>query len=129
MLRDTGIRHATSWGRNAQNDNPTPWEQLFTYEEEDLPDTLELPFQFWLNVVWSDRHGYETGPRFLGALRGAVDEIVERDLDYGACFHDWVMLASDEERVGWLRGLLSYATKRGAEVMAYTDYGRRVTAP
>mgnify|MGYP003291142865 CR=1 FL=1 len=29
-----------------------------------------------------------------------VDEVAERDLVYGACFHDWVAIASDERRVG-----------------------------
>ena len=60
-------------------------------------------------------------------MKGAVDEIAARDLVYGACFHDWVALASDERRVGWLRGFLRYALERGVEVTTYTDYWRRVT--
>ena len=48
--------------------NPTPWVQPFAYAEEGYPDILELPFQFWLDVVWFDQHGYDTGP---GAARGA----------------------------------------------------------
>lgn len=124
ILRDTGIRYVTSWGRNEQNDNPTPWVQPFTYEDEGFGDILELPFQFWLDVVWFDKHGYDSGPAFLDALRGAVDEVVEHDLVYGACFHDWVMLASDERRAGWLRGFLRYARDRGVDVMTYTDYWR-----
>ena len=98
--------------------------QPFTYEEEGYPDILELPFQFWLDVVWFDQHGYDTGPALLEALKGAVDEVAEHDLVYGACFHDWVMLASDERRVGWLRGFLRYAQRRGVEVTTYTDYWR-----
>jgi peptidoglycan/xylan/chitin deacetylase (PgdA/CDA1 family) len=125
VLRDAGIRYATTWGRNAENGNPTPWVQPFTYDEEGYGDILELPFQFWLDVVWFDQHGYDTGPAFLEALRGAVDHVAERDLVYGACFHDWVMLASDEERVGWLRGFFRYARERGVEVLTYTEYWRR----
>jgi peptidoglycan/xylan/chitin deacetylase (PgdA/CDA1 family) len=113
--------------RNEDNGNPTPWVQPFTYAEEGYADILELPFQFWLDVVWFDQHGYDTGPAFLEALKGAVDEVAERDLVYGACFHDWVMLASDEERVGWLRGFLEYAKARDVEVTTYTDYWRRTT--
>jgi peptidoglycan/xylan/chitin deacetylase (PgdA/CDA1 family) len=128
ILREAGIRYTTSWGRNERNDNPTPWVQPFAYEEEGYPNILELPFQFWLDVVWFDRHGYDTGPALLEALRGAVDEVAERDLVYGACFHEWVMLASDEERVGWLRGFLEYALERGVEITTYTDYWRRVTS-
>ena len=125
LLADAGIRYVTSWGRNEHNDCPTPWVQPFTYADEGFPDLLEIPFQFWLDVVWFDRHGYDTGPQLLDALKGAVDHIVENDLVYGACFHDWVMLASDEEHVGWLRGFLEYATERGVEVTTYTDYWRR----
>jgi len=127
IVRGAGLRYITSWGRNEDNANPTPWVQPFTYDEEGYPDVLELPFQFWLDVVWFDQHGYDTGSAFLEALKGAVDEVAENDLVYGACFHDWVMLASDERRVGWLRGFLRYAHERGVEVTTYTDYWRRVT--
>jgi len=127
LVRAAGLRYVTSWGRNEENGNPTPWVQPFAYAEEGYADILELPFQFWLDVVWFDRHGYDTGPAFLEALKGAVDEIVARDLVYGACFHDWVMLASDERRVGWLRSFLRHAVERGVEVTTYTDYWRRLT--
>jgi peptidoglycan/xylan/chitin deacetylase (PgdA/CDA1 family) len=127
IVRETGLRFVTSWGRNKENGNPTPWVQPFTYDEEGYPDVLELPFQFWLDVVWFDSHGYDTGPALLEALKRAVDEVAEKDLVYGACFHDWVMLASDERRVEWLRGFLRYARQRGVEVTTYTDYWRRVT--
>ena len=125
IVRDCGLRYVTSWGRNEHNLNPTPWVQPFTYEDEGFPEILELPFQFWLDGIWFDQHGYDSGESYLRALRGAVDEIVEQDLVYGACFHDWVMLASREEDVGWLRGFLEYAVSRGVEVLTYTDYWRR----
>ena len=39
ILRDCGIRYVTSWGRNEENANPTPWEvQPFTYDEEGFPE-------------------------------------------------------------------------------------------
>jgi hypothetical protein len=37
------------------------------------------------------------------------------------------MLASDEQRVEWLRGFLRYARQRGVEVTTYTEYWQRVT--
>lgn len=125
IIRIAGLRYITSWGRNEDNGNPTPWVQPFTYDEEGYPDILELPFQFWLDVVWFDQHGYDSGPAFLEALKGAVDEVADNDLVYGACFHDWVMLASDERNVGWLRGFFRYARERGVEITTYTDYWRR----
>jgi peptidoglycan/xylan/chitin deacetylase (PgdA/CDA1 family) len=127
IVRAAGLRYVTSWGRNEQNGNPTPWVQPFSYEAEGYPDILELPFQFWLDVVWFDTHGYDSGPQYLEALKGAVDHIVEHDLVYGACFHDWVALASNEEETGWLRGFLTYARDRGVELTTYTDYWRRIS--
>jgi peptidoglycan/xylan/chitin deacetylase (PgdA/CDA1 family) len=128
IVRAAGLRYVTSWGRNEANSNPTPWVQPFAYADEGYPDIFELPFQFWLDVVWFDQHGYDSGPALLEALKGAVDEVVKDDLVYGACFHDWVAVASDERRVGWIRGFLGYALERGVEVTTYTDYWRRVTS-
>ena len=127
IVRATGLRYVTSWGRNEENANPTPWVQPFAYAEEGFPDIFELPFQFWLDVVWFDQHGYDTGPAYLEALKGAVDTVADEDLVYGACFHDWVAIASDERRVGWLSGFLRYASERGVEVTTYTEYWRRAT--
>jgi hypothetical protein len=128
IVRAAGLRYVTSWGRNEANANPTPWVQPFAYTDEGYPDILELPFQFWLDVVWFDQHGYDSGPALLEALKGAVDEVVKDDLVYGVCFHDWVAVASDERGVGWIRGFLGYALERGVEVTTYTDYWRRVTS-
>lgn len=125
LLRESGIRYVSSWIRNEQNGNPTPWLQPFAYAEEGYADILEIPAQFWLDGIWFDAHGWENGVGFRKALRGAVDEIVERDLVYGACFHDWAVVAADEERTGWIRGFLEYALEQGVEVLTYTEHWRR----
>lgn len=125
LLRDTGIRYVSSWIRNEENGNPTPWLQPFAYEEEGFGDILEIPAQFWLDGIWFDVHGWDNGAGFLEALKGAVDEIVERDLVYGVCFHEWAVLAANEEGTGWIRGFLAYAKERGVEFLTYTDYWRR----
>lgn len=126
-VHDAGLRYVSSWGRNAQGANPTPLAvQPFTYAEEGFADILELPFQFWLDGIWFDEHGYDSGDAYRRALEGLVDSIVDRDVVFGACFHDWTMLAADERRIGWLRGFLAYAKER-VEVMTYTDYWRRAT--
>jgi peptidoglycan/xylan/chitin deacetylase (PgdA/CDA1 family) len=128
IVRKAGLRYVTSWGRNADNGNPSPWDvQPFSYEEEGYPDIFEIPFQFWLDVIWFDQHGYDSGPAYLDALKGAVDVVAEQDIVYGACFHDWVAIASDERKTGWLRGFFTYAKEKGVEVTTYTDYWRRAT--
>src|SRR3954447_1351331 len=39
IVRDTGHSFVTSWGRNEQNGNPTPWGvQPFAYAEEGFPE-------------------------------------------------------------------------------------------
>jgi hypothetical protein len=126
IVAGAGLRYVSSWGRNEQNGNPGPLDvQPFRYAEEGRPDLLELPFQFWLDAIWFDEHGWQDGDGFRAALAGAIDEAAERDLVYGACFHDWAVVAADEERSGWIRGAIEHARARGVEVLSYTDYWRR----
>jgi peptidoglycan/xylan/chitin deacetylase (PgdA/CDA1 family) len=122
IVRDTGHRFVTSWGRNEENGNPTPWVQPFRYEDEGYADLLEIPFQFWLDGVWFDVHGYDQGAAFGGALRGAIDEIAEQDLVFATAFHEWVALEADEEGTRWIRTLIEHARDRGVEIKSYADY-------
>ena len=128
IVRDTGHSFVTSWGRNEQNGNPTPWIQPFAYEEEGFPDLLEIPFQFWLDGIWFDVNGYGEGRAFRKALEGAVDEIAEQDLVFATAFHEWCAVEADEEGTGWIRGLIERARERGVEVMSYADYWARTAA-
>ena len=128
IIADAGLRYVTSWGRNEDDGNPTPWVQPFAYMEEGFPGLLEIPFQFWLDGVWFDAHGYGEGKGFLKALRGAIDEIAEQDLVFATAFHEWCAVAAKEEETGWIRGLIEYARERGVEVMSYSDYWARTTA-
>ena len=128
LVREAGIRYVSSWLRNSENANPTPWIQPFPYEEEGFGDILEIPAQFWLDAIWFDSHGWGNGARFLGSLKQAVDEIVDRDLVYGVCFHEWAVLSANEEGSGWIRGFLGYAQERGVELTTYTQYWRHFTA-
>ena len=125
IVRETGHRFVTSWGRNEDNGNPTPWVQPFAYAEEGFPDLLEIPFQFWLDGIWFDANGYGEGRAFRKALEGAVDEIAEQDLVFATAFHEWVAVEADEEGTGWIRGLIERARERGVEVMSYADYWAR----
>jgi peptidoglycan/xylan/chitin deacetylase (PgdA/CDA1 family) len=127
IVAETGHRYVTSWGRNEQNGNPTPWVQPFAYEEEGFPGILEIPFQFWLDAVWFDTNGYGEGRAFREELKGAIDEIVEHDLVFATAFHEWCAVEANEEGTGWIRGLLEYARERGVEIMTYTDYWAKTT--
>jgi hypothetical protein len=128
IVAQTGHRYVTSWGRNEQNGNPTPFVQPFAYAEEGFPDLLEIPFQFWLDGIWFDANGYGEGRAFRRALEGAVDEIAEHDLVFATAFHEWCALEADEEGTGWIRGLIEHAQRRGVEIMSYSDYWARTAA-
>jgi peptidoglycan/xylan/chitin deacetylase (PgdA/CDA1 family) len=128
IVRETGHSFVTSWGRNEENGNPTPWVQPFAYAEEGFPELLEIPFQFWLDGVWFDTHGYDQGAAFGRALEGAVDEIADRDLVFATAFHEWCALEADEEGTGWIRALIQHAQRRGVEIMSYADYWANATS-
>lgn len=128
IVRDTGHRFVTSWGRNEQNGNPTPWVQPFAYAEEGFPELLEIPFQFWLDGVWFDQHGYGEGRAFGRALRGAIEEIAAQDLVFATAFHEWCAVEADEEGTGWIRTLIEHARTSGVEVMSYRDYWERTAS-
>jgi peptidoglycan/xylan/chitin deacetylase (PgdA/CDA1 family) len=125
IVADTGHRFVTSWGRNEDNGNPTPWVQPFPYDDEGFPGILEIPFQFWLDGIWFDAHGYGEGRAFRKALEGAVDEIAEQDLVFATAFHEWCAVEANEEGTGWIRGLIEHARRRGVEVTSYADYWER----
>jgi peptidoglycan/xylan/chitin deacetylase (PgdA/CDA1 family) len=125
IVAETGHRFVTSWGRNEENGNPTPWVQPFAYTEEGFPGILEIPFQFWLDGIWFDAHGYGEGRAFRKALEGAVDEIAEQDLVFATAFHEWCAVEANEEETGWIRGLIEHARQRGVEIMSYADYWAR----
>jgi peptidoglycan/xylan/chitin deacetylase (PgdA/CDA1 family) len=128
LLAQAGMRYVSSWGRNENNGQPTPFSvQPFWYHEQGHPDILELPFQYWLDGTWFEQNGPERGKEFLQVLRAGIDEIADTDLVYGACFHDWAMLRYREEETGWARGFMAYALEAGVEVMSYGDYYRRLT--
>ncbi len=129
IVEETGHRFVSSWGRNEQNGNPTPWSvQPFTYADEGFQDLLEIPFQFWLDGIWFDVNGYGEGRAFRRALEGAVDHVADQDLVFATAFHEWCAVEANEEGTGWIRGLIERARERGVEVMSYADYWARAAA-
>lgn len=126
ILHDNGIRFVSSWGRNERNEQPTPWSaQPYWYVKQGFPDMLEIPFQFWLDGTWFEAFGPKKGVEFGQLLRGALDEVVEKDLVYGSCFHDWCMVHYNESGTGWVRTLLQHARERNVEILSYTQFYER----
>lgn len=126
LLQDVGIEFVSSWGRNDEHDNPSPLEvQPFWYTDQGFPNVLEIPFQHWLDGFWFEEYGIDRGKDFLDVLKAGVNEILEKDLVYGACFHEWAMVRYDEPGTGWARGIMEYAVEHGVEVMSYGDFYRR----
>ena len=123
VLERCGIRYVSSWGRNEHGENPTPFSvQPFWYSEQGHPEILEIPFQGWLDGVWFEEKGIHLGREYAEVLCDSIDEIVEGDLVYGACFHDWTMLRYDEAGTRWVHSLLSYAREQDVEIVSYSDY-------
>lgn len=125
IVRETGHRYVTSWGRNEQNGNPTPFVQPFAYADEGFPGILEIPFQFWLDGIWFDAHGYGEGLGFRRALRDAIDAICDQDIVFATAFHEWCAVEANEEGTGWIRGLIERARERDVEIMSYSEYWAR----
>lgn len=123
IIDGAGLKYVTSWGRNEEGGNPTPLDvQPFWYENDGYGHILEIPFQFWLDGTWFAVHGNDRGLEFIKVLHSAVDYIVEHDLVYGVCFHDWAMLYYDEEGTRWVRALLEYARRCGVDIVSYTQF-------
>lgn len=126
VLVRCGIRFVSSWARNADGGNPTPLSvQPFWYGEQGFPDLLEIPFQHWLDGTWFEEFGIDRGVEFGAVLAEAIDRIVQDDLVYGACFHDWAQLRYRETETRWVAGLLGRARSQGVEVLSYADYHLR----
>lgn len=123
MLWRSGIRFVSSWGRNGEGGNPTPFEhQPFWYESQGYPDLLEMPFQGWLDGTWFEQFGRDDADGYVQVLTAAVDEIAEKNLVYGVCFHDWAVLHYKEAERAWIRRFLEYALSKDIPVMSYKQY-------
>jgi peptidoglycan/xylan/chitin deacetylase (PgdA/CDA1 family) len=123
MLSRAGIRFVSSWGRNAEGGNPTPFElQPYWYSEQGYPGLLEIPFQGWLDATWFEQNGPTDADGYLAVLTAAVDKVRADDLVYGVCFHDWAMVHYHEAERRWVRRFLEYAISSGVPVLSYRGF-------
>jgi hypothetical protein len=125
VLQSCGIEFVSSWARNEQGVNPTPMSvQPFWYADQGFPDLLEIPFQGWLDGTWFEEFGIEKATEYGAVLRASIDEVVEGDLVYGACFHDWAQIRYREFETRWVAGLMEYAAELGVVIKSYADFYR-----
>ncbi len=125
VLQSCGIEFVSSWARNEQGVNPTPMSvQPFWYADQGFPDLLEIPFQGWLDGTWFEEFGIEKATEYGAVLRASIDEVVEGDLVYGACFHDWAQIRYRESETRWVAGLMEYAAELGVVIKSYADFYR-----
>jgi peptidoglycan/xylan/chitin deacetylase (PgdA/CDA1 family) len=123
MLHDAGIRFVSSWGRNEQGGNPTPFDrQPFWYDQQGYADILEIPFQGWLDATWFEQFGPDDADGYVAVLKQAADLILQQDLVYGVCFHDWAMIHYQEARRRWVRRFLEHVLELGIPVLSYRQY-------
>ncbi len=123
MLSDNGIKFVSSWGRNEQGGNPTPFShQPYWYDTQGFPELLEIPFQGWLDATWFEQFGPDNSEGYLEILKSAVDTIERENLVYGVCFHDWAMVHYHEATRAWVRRFIEYTLSRGIPVMSYSEY-------
>jgi peptidoglycan/xylan/chitin deacetylase (PgdA/CDA1 family) len=123
MLWYAGIRYVSSWGRNEEGGQPTPLEcQPFWYDEAGYPELLEMPFQGWLDGTWFEAFGQSNADGFATVLCDIVDEVAQRDLVFGSCFHDWALLHYQEREGRWLRRFLERARERKVPILSYGNY-------
>lgn len=122
VLDRAGIRFVSSFGRNEQGGQPTPWVQPYTYREEGYPHILEIPFQFWLDVLWYDTYGWDRWEEFKAVLKKTVDYVAERNLVWGTCFHEWVLVKNREPKTRVVENFLRYAKEREVPILSYRDF-------
>ena len=90
IVKETGHRFVTSWGRNEQNGNPTPWEcSRSRTRRRAFPICSRSRSSSGSTAIWFDANGYGEGRVFRRALEAAIDEIAEQDLVFATAFHEW----------------------------------------
>jgi peptidoglycan/xylan/chitin deacetylase (PgdA/CDA1 family) len=125
VLWEEGIRFSRCYSRNEHDFSPVPLEaQPFWYRAQGFPDILEIPANDWQDVFWRDFHGWDNIAGYLAHLKGCLDRVVERDLVFTYCTHEWSCLEHDP-KMSVIAELIAYAQDRGVEILSQRQYYQR----
>jgi hypothetical protein len=125
VMWDEGIRFSRSYARNERDFSPVAHEaQPFWYRAQGFPDLLELPANGWQDCFWRDINGWDNTAGYLAHLKQGIDLIVERDLVWTLCLHDWTAVECDPEMT-IVDELIRYAQDRGVELLSQRAYYER----
>jgi peptidoglycan/xylan/chitin deacetylase (PgdA/CDA1 family) len=125
VFTETGIKFSRCYARNEHDFSPVSFDaQPFWYKAQGYPDILELPANDWQDVFWRDIHGWTNLTGYLDHLKKGIDHIVERDLIWTYCTHEWSAIENDPEMTV-IGGLIQYAQDRGVELMSQRAYYER----
>jgi peptidoglycan/xylan/chitin deacetylase (PgdA/CDA1 family) len=125
VLWEEGVRFSRSYARNENDFTPVSFDaQPFWYRAQEFPDLMELPANGYQDVFWRDLYGWDHLPEYLEHLKACVDLIVERDLVWTYCTHDWSSIENDPT-MSVIEGLIRYAQDRGVEILSQRAYYER----
>jgi hypothetical protein len=125
VLWEEGVRFSRSYARNENDFTPVSFDaQPFWYEAQGFADLLEIPANGYQDVFWRDLNGWDKLPEYLAHLKACVDLIVERDLVWTYCTHEWSSIENDPEMTV-IEGLIRYAQDRGVELITQRAYYER----
>lgn len=124
VLWAEGIRFTRTYGRNAQDYQPTPFEvQPFRYEPQGFPEMLEIPIQGFQDCYLRERLGWENVDAYTRWILSDLELVARRGWTWSYCQHDWSNRCDPEMSI--LRRLLERARELGVEVMSHEACYRR----
>lgn len=124
ILYKAGIRFTRTYLRNEKDYGPLSIHvQPFTYELQGFPEILEIPAQGWMDIMYLRAYGWNR-EAFLNYGTEIIDTIVEQNLTWNMCQHDYTACC-DDPSMDFTKRLLSYAQSKGVTITSHSDYMRR----
>jgi peptidoglycan/xylan/chitin deacetylase (PgdA/CDA1 family) len=125
VLVEEGIRFLRSWGRNAQDWQPTPPFRPFSLAPLGFPEVWEYGMHGWQDCLLREQLGWTDLDGYFTSVRADLDRVLAEDGVFSYCQHDWSSLRADPD-LQLTRRILSYVRERGMRVVSYrADYAER----
>ena len=127
VLHGAGIRWLRSYGRDALDCQPVPYEvQPYFYDTHGLPDLLELPVQGYQDDFYWERFDDRThGATYIEYLNWALEHVARNNLVFSLNSHDHGTPTADafrQTKGAWLRPALERARALGLRFMGCEEY-------